>query len=338
MEQERLLILELRARGGSYPQIRQLLGHRRHSGLGRFTLQILLQAPSRNRPPANRNGRRGSLTSTASTTAPSPIAFAHFTLNSNHPSAVAEKNPRPAGSRLNLWKPTQIQSSQNRLPLSPETKAASGRAFLLEPSLSTKSIPSSHFGLSTSIRSTQIFISSIQSIRRRSISTRKGHSTPFAMPWTPTRRFWSIAPPVPLSNWMPGSATSESSRRRRDCIWPLPSFSSSPPDKSCTAIINDALERFGYDAQYLVVKNLAKGKDFSIYDHSKLRERLLKEYDAKEIALPRLLERTVVLLDRNDLDFGSAQSSPLTTSADRSRVAGYLNRVYAQFETVKERV
>ena len=110
------------------------------------------------------------------------------------------------------------------------------------------------------------------------------------------------------------------------------------PDKSCTAIINDALERFGYDAQYLVVKNLAKGKDFSIYDHSKLRERLLKEYDAKEIVLPRLLERTVVLLDRNDLDFGSAQSSPLTTSADRSRVTGYLNRVYAQFETVKERV
>jgi hypothetical protein len=110
------------------------------------------------------------------------------------------------------------------------------------------------------------------------------------------------------------------------------------PDKSCTAIMSDALERFGHDARYLVVKNLAMGRDFSIYDQSKLRERLLKEYDAKEIILPRLLERTVVLLDRNDLDFGSALSGPLTASADRSRVTGFLNQVYAQLEKVKERL
>ena len=78
------------------------------------------------------------------------------------------------------------------------------------------------------------------------------------------------------------------------------------PDKSCTAIMSEALDMFGHDADYLVVKNLKMGKDFSIYENSKLRKRLLEEYQGKEITLPPLLERTVVLLDRHDLGFNRA--------------------------------
>lgn len=110
------------------------------------------------------------------------------------------------------------------------------------------------------------------------------------------------------------------------------------PDKSCTAIMSEALDMFGHDAEYLVVKNLKMGKDFSIYENSKLRKRLLEEYNGQEITLPPLLERTVVLLDRHDLGFNRALVDDRVTVADRSRVRGFLEHAYAELDTVEERL
>ena len=107
------------------------------------------------------------------------------------------------------------------------------------------------------------------------------------------------------------------------------------PDKSCTAIMTDTVQRFGKEAEYLVVKNYGKGKNFSIYEDSKLRISLLKEYLGQEITMPPLLERTVVLLDAHDIGFGDAMRHPGVTVADRSRVRGFLEQSYAQFKTVK---
>jgi hypothetical protein len=110
------------------------------------------------------------------------------------------------------------------------------------------------------------------------------------------------------------------------------------PDKSCTAIMSEALDMFGHEADYLVVKNLKMGKDFSIYENSKLRKRLLEEYQGREITLPPLLERTVVLLDRHDLGFNRALVDERVTVADRSRIRGFLEQAYAELETVKEQL
>jgi hypothetical protein len=110
------------------------------------------------------------------------------------------------------------------------------------------------------------------------------------------------------------------------------------PDKSCTAIMSEALDMFGHEADYLVVKNLKMGKDFSIYENSKLRKRMLEEYHGREITLPPLLERTVVLLDRHDLGFNRALVDERVTVADRSRIRGFLEQAYAEMETVKERL
>ncbi len=107
------------------------------------------------------------------------------------------------------------------------------------------------------------------------------------------------------------------------------------PDKSCTVIMNDTLQRFGKEADYLVVKNYGKGKNFSIYEESKLRTSLLKQYQGQEIALPSLLERTVVHLDSHDIGFGDAMKHPDVTVADRSRVRGFLEQSYAQLNAVK---
>jgi hypothetical protein len=106
-------------------------------------------------------------------------------------------------------------------------------------------------------------------------------------------------------------------------------------DKSCTVIMADTLEKFGPQADYLVVKNQGKGKNFSIYEESNRRATLLNQYKGKEISLPPLLERTVVHLDTHDIGFGEALRHPLVTVADRSRVRGFLEQCYAQFNPVK---
>lgn len=108
------------------------------------------------------------------------------------------------------------------------------------------------------------------------------------------------------------------------------------PDKSCTAIMSQALDMFGKQSSYLVIRNSAMGKDFSIYENSKLRKRLFEEFGGKEIVLPQLLERTVVFLGKNDLGFREAIDDGQARLADRSRVHGFLRKAYAQFDTVKE--
>ncbi len=107
------------------------------------------------------------------------------------------------------------------------------------------------------------------------------------------------------------------------------------PDKSCTVIMKDALERFGHEASFFVVKNYAKGEDFSIYEESNLRKRFLAEFHGKEITMPQLLERTVVHLDSLDIAFGDAMYHPELTMSDRSRVFGFLDEMYEQFEIVR---
>lgn len=106
------------------------------------------------------------------------------------------------------------------------------------------------------------------------------------------------------------------------------------PDKSCTFIMKDALERFGKNAQYVVVKNTARGSNFSIYDESNLRKSFLLEYSGQEILLPKLLERTVVNLDYHDIAFGTALNDIRVISPDRSRIYSFLSRTYAQFKTI----
>lgn len=108
------------------------------------------------------------------------------------------------------------------------------------------------------------------------------------------------------------------------------------PDKSCTVIMADTLQRFARDADYLVVKNHGKGRNFAIYEESKLRTKLIGEFQGKEISLPTLLERTVVHLDTHDIGFGEALRHPQVTVSDRSRVRGFLEQSYAQFNPVKQ--
>lgn len=91
-------------------------------------------------------------------------------------------------------------------------------------------------------------------------------------------------------------------------------------DKDSLKILKDMTGYFGSNASYVIVRNLGRGSDFSQYDQSNTREKLLSELHAKEIELTALSEKVSLAIDKKNLTFTQAQSSQELHLADRQRV------------------
>ena len=98
-------------------------------------------------------------------------------------------------------------------------------------------------------------------------------------------------------------------------------------DKDCVAILKDVEEEFKNDAQYIIVRNQGRGSDFSLYDNSKVRSKLLEKRKCTEINLPKLLEKTAVILDKMNLTVSEAIDHPEIQIADKSRIRVFRRRV-----------
>lgn len=107
------------------------------------------------------------------------------------------------------------------------------------------------------------------------------------------------------------------------------------PDKGCAFFIRNTLPQFGCNANYVVIKNLARGEDFSIYENSESRQQFLNEFGGKEIEMVPLHESTVVQLDEHDIAFGDATYHAELTICDRARVFGFLDQMYLNLETLR---
>lgn len=107
------------------------------------------------------------------------------------------------------------------------------------------------------------------------------------------------------------------------------------PEKDCIQILTDVVAEFGNHVNYLIVKNLSRGKNFEIYENSGLRKKLLEELKAQEIELPVLLEKTALHVDRINLSWNDAVTHPSLQIADRQRVKLYRNKMN---EILKERL
>ena len=99
------------------------------------------------------------------------------------------------------------------------------------------------------------------------------------------------------------------------------------PERDCVVILKDVANHFQSLADYVIIKNLAKGSRFSTYDESQTRTFLLETLKATEIELPKLLEKTSMVLDRSSLSFSSALDHTDVQIADRSRVRTYQERI-----------
>ena len=107
------------------------------------------------------------------------------------------------------------------------------------------------------------------------------------------------------------------------------------PEKDCVAILKDVVGEFGNHVDYVLIKNEGKGMVFRVYDESNTRKIVLDELSGKEISIPQLYSKTSLEVDRMSLPFSMAKESTVLGIADKSRVRTFQNKVFSEFEKVK---
>jgi hypothetical protein len=98
--------------------------------------------------------------------------------------------------------------------------------------------------------------------------------------------------------------------------------------KDSLLALDRLLQRYGTAARYCVVKNLARGKDFSLFDHSHARA-VADTQGAAVIELPELNAAAMQKIDRCDASFWAAVNNTMVgaesfTRMDRQRVKVWL--------------
>jgi len=93
---------------------------------------------------------------------------------------------------------------------------------------------------------------------------------------------------------------------------------------------------FDDHCEYLVVKNQALTEQFTIYDSSKTRTRLVDELGAKEIMMPKLQDWVVGMIHQLNLPVGQAVQHPKFSLMDRQRLKNWQRRFSEQIETVRD--
>jgi len=104
------------------------------------------------------------------------------------------------------------------------------------------------------------------------------------------------------------------------------------PEKDCVAILRDLVEEMKGSADYVIIRNRAKGRSFDIYDNSAIRKSLNELYKASEIDLPAMFEKTALTVDRLNVNFEKALEHKEVQIADRQRIKIYRDKTRAMFE------
>jgi Mrp family chromosome partitioning ATPase len=98
------------------------------------------------------------------------------------------------------------------------------------------------------------------------------------------------------------------------------------------ATLHRLLERHGRNARYVIVANMGRGTDFSLFDKSPTRA-LAEELGAMFMDLPELHPPAMRKIDRSDASFWAAVHNPevapeLFTRMDRQRIKVWMQSVY----------
>jgi hypothetical protein len=104
--------------------------------------------------------------------------------------------------------------------------------------------------------------------------------------------------------------------------------------KDALTTLDRVLSRYEGAARYCIVKNLGRGKDFTLFDHSETRARADK-LGAVVLELPELHGPAMQKVDRLDTSFWSAMNvvrngPEVFSRMDRQRIKVWLNAAYDQ--------
>jgi len=137
----------------------------------------------------------------------------------------------------------------------------------------------------------------------------------------------------PLSKWIADVAVLDLARESRVGIvfWHV-----MDDGKDSILTLDRLLDRYGASARICVVKNLGRGKDFSLFDRSSTCSKA-STLGAVVIELPELLPAAMQKMDRHDASYWAAANNPSFAGgafswADRQRIKVWLRFAYAQIE------
>ncbi|MFT3991846.1 MAG: hypothetical protein QM680_10605 [Luteolibacter sp.] len=92
-------------------------------------------------------------------------------------------------------------------------------------------------------------------------------------------------------------------------------------------LISDAL---GNRCQYLIVKNQAHSEHFSLYEKSRTRSRLIDEFHAGEMVMPRMYDWLVAALNQHNLTATDALTHEAFGIVDRQRLKNWQRAFFSQ--------
>jgi len=102
-------------------------------------------------------------------------------------------------------------------------------------------------------------------------------------------------------------------------------------------LLGRLLNTYGQGPNYIVVKNLGRGSDFSLLEGSAALKKA-QDLGAHVISLPALHEASMRKIDRQNASFWAAVNNPGAEDAlgllERQRVKGWIRNVYASLETL----
>lgn len=107
--------------------------------------------------------------------------------------------------------------------------------------------------------------------------------------------------------------------------------------KDSADLLGRLIDTYGDSANYIVVRNLGRGGDFSILDHSSELKRAV-DFGARVITMPELHETSMRKIDAQNASFWAAinnrQGAEALGLLERQRVKSWLKNTYAAFECV----
>jgi cellulose biosynthesis protein BcsQ len=95
-------------------------------------------------------------------------------------------------------------------------------------------------------------------------------------------------------------------------------------------------DQFDRRCGYVVVRNAAHSDSFALFESSEVRAQLKEKLGGREIAMTRLQDWLVEMLNAENVTITAAVKHPAFSLLDRQRLQTWQRKIYAEIETVAE--
>lgn len=95
-------------------------------------------------------------------------------------------------------------------------------------------------------------------------------------------------------------------------------------------------DQFGKQASFVVVRNAAHSDSFALFESSEVRAQLKDKLNGREIAMARLQDWLVEMLNTEGVTVSAAAKHSAFSLLDRQRLQTWQRRLYAEIETVAD--